>query len=271
MGLKGFIAIVLLMAPLLSRSAWGQQWRTDRYDTRWLPITDDELKRQVRAGARDAVALYRLWDRARYQYKQESYFSTLRSLTREQPANGVALATYCAVLMDSNMLAGFGQFKFRTEPGEGTIEHIRRNLQKAKTLAPKLWLIYTVEADIALVTIADRNKATEQAVKLCYKAVHLAPRLSFPYMKLGYALGNRAAQGKAKRSQSARYYRIALKMAPVTTDPGFLLLNIYRFYTPNPVEARKAAQAVLKTIPPQVKLSERQRRFLAKQGVNVPA
>lgn len=268
---KVLLAIALATAASLCHSASAQQWRRDRYDTRWLPITDQELQQQVSAGARDAVALYRLWGRARYQYKQETYFSALRKLKQEQPQNGVALATYCAVLMDSNTMYGFGQFKFRTDPDEGSIEDIRRNLEKAKALAPKLWLNYMTEADVALLSNGNRAEATEEATRLCIKAVHLAPNLSFTNMKLGYALGNLAREQKSSRSRSARFYKMAQKMTPVNSDPGFLLLNVYRFYAPNPAEARQAGRAVLATIPPQVKLSTRQRAFLAKQGIKAPA
>lgn len=266
------VAITLLMVGLCWNSCTAQQWRAERYDPRWLPITDAEMRKQVRANARDAVALYRLYDRARYQYKEQPYFSALRKLTQEQPKNGAVLSMYCAVLMRSNVLYGFGQFRFQVDADEGGVENISRNLEKAKKLAPKLWLNPITEAYLTLFNGAgDDRERGQNAVALCRYAVRLAPHLSYTNKELGYALVNLTTYNKkAGFSEAVRYYKKAQSLSPANCDASFLLLNVYRFEVPNKTEAAKAAKAVLATIPPNVKLSEKLRQFLAKQGVTVP-
>ena len=269
MKFKILISAIFLVG-LFCHSCLAQQWRKDRYDTRWLPITDTEIERQVQANSQDAVALYRLFDQARYQHKQQPYFAALQALKKKQPKNGVVLATHCAVLMDSNALYGFGQFKFQVDPKEGNAQTIERNIEVAKVLAPKLWLTFLVEADIAFFTNGDRLEGTKQAVKLCRQAVELEPDLTYTNEKLGYYLSNLAREQKTSYEEATRFYKKAQQTAPVNCDAGFLLLNVYRFYKPNPAEAKKAAQFVLSTIPPSVKLTTREQQFLIKQGVTPP-
>ncbi len=264
--------IVLLMFALSLKTASAQQWRTDRYDPRWLPTTNKEVARQVRvfSNNRDAVSLYRLYDRARYQRKEPAYFSALQEMKRNQPKNGVVLATYCAVLMDANQLYGFGQYRFKAQPGEGSVQNIERNLAVAKKLEPKLWLILLTEADIANFSNGNDLEGTQNAVNLCREAVRLAPNLSFTHQKLGYWLVNLARVRKMSNKDAVESYKKAQRLRPIDADTNFLLMNVYRFYEPNKVEARKTADAVLATIPPSVKLNAKMKQFLLKQGVTPP-
>ncbi len=265
----------LLVVGLLSltiRAANAQQWRIDRYDSRWLPITDKEMEREVRvfSNNRDTVSLYRLYDRARYQRKEPSYFSTLKQIKRDNPQNGVVLATYCAVLMDANQLYGFGQYRFKADKGEGSVDNIQRNLAVAKKLEPRLWLILLTEADIAECSNGDRKEGTQNAVNLCREAVRLAPSISFAHERLGYWLVNLAGLRKQSYAEAVESYKKAQTLRPINCDASFLLMNVYRYYEPNPAQARKTAQVVLTTIPPNVKLDAKMRQFLLKQGVTPP-
>ncbi len=263
--------LALILAFNISASlCFAQQWRQDRYDPRWLPITNAEITRQTLSNANDAVALYRLYETARYQHKQQPYFSALQKLKREQPQNGVVLATYCAVLMDSNTLYGFGQFKFKVDPKEGTIDSIKSNLVIAKRLSPKLWIIPFVEADVAGFSNGNVIEGAEKTILLSRKAIELAPTLSYPQMKLGYWLVSDAMQKKADRAASVPFYKKAQTLLPVNSDASFLLLNVYRFYAPNPAEARKVGQQLIATIPPQARSSKETKQRLIKQGIKPP-
>lgn len=267
MKMNVFFSAILILC-LLCNSCFAQQWRKDRYDTRWLPITDAEMTRQVKSSSHDAVALYRLFDRARYQHRQKSYFATLKQLKQQQPNNGVVLATYCAVIMESNTLYGFGQWKFDLKPQDGTASAIQKELARAEKLEPKLWLIPLVKAELVFVGYADRVKASQQAISLSRKAVALAPNLSFTHEKLGYYLVNLAQEKNSSYSDAVQSYEKAQKLLPVDSDASFLLLNISGA---NSATNAKAQKAVLAGIPSSVKLTSKQRQFLQKQGVSVPA
>lgn len=270
--MKSINVFSVLLLSLCFQTVNAQQWRTDRYDSRWLPITDKETAREVRvfSSNRDAVSLYRLYDRARYQHKEPSYFSTLQEMRRKEPKNGVVLATYCAVLMDANQMYGFGQYRFKAEPGEGSVQNIERNLAVAKKLEPKLWLILLTEADIADFSNGNELEGTQNAVELCREAVKLAPTLSYTQQRLGYWLVNYAHKRRLPCAEAVKSYKKAQMLRPINCDASFLLMNVYRYYEPNPSQARKTAQAVLATIPPNVKLDAKMRQFLLKQSITLP-
>lgn len=270
--MKFIYSTVILGFGLCLHTANAQQWRTDHYDSRWIPITDKEVARQVRVFSdnRDAVSLYRLYDRARYQHKEPTYFSTLKQMKSKNPKNGIVLATYCAVLMEANQIYGPEQYRFKFNRGEGNVQNIERNLAIAKKLEPTQWLIPLTEADIAEASNGDRKEGTQTAINLCREAVRLAPNISFTHQRLAYWLCNLAGLNKQPCKEAVKSYKKAQSLRPINCDTSFLLMNVYRYYEPNKVEAQKTAKVILSTIPPNVKLNEKMRNFLIKQGVTPP-
>ena len=264
------IFLLLVYTCCMTQIGFSQQGHSDQYDTRWLQIENEEISQQVAKNSRDAVALWQLWWRTVYQDKQPVYFAALKSLKNKQPENGVALAVYCAVLMESNASYGFGQFKFKVEPHEGDIDSIRKVLAKAKKLEPKLWIVYTTEGQIALFSNGNQVEGAKKYVNACREAVQLAPHISYANLKLGYALSNLAGLTDESYSEAVKFYRKAQKLKPVDAGPSFLLLNVFRYYTPNKLEAKKAEQSVLATIPPNTKLSPKSRQILESQKITPP-
>ena len=263
--------VIAIIVTCLQVACDAQQWRADRYDSRWIPITSAQMSKEVKANAQDEIALYRLWWRAIYQDQQEAYFSSLRQIKLTQPKNGKALSVYCSVLMESNRLYGVGFYKFRVNPQEGTREQIRQNLSKAEALSPKLWLNPLTEADFILVfNTVSQDEISQAVISLCRESVRRAPQLSFPNARLGHALANESMAKKKGYGEAIRFYKKAQSLLPVTASPSFLLLYVNRSYAPNSVEAAKALQAIAKTIPPGTNLSARTKQLMAKQNIVLP-
>lgn len=270
--LKKFFLIVCLCRVIVTSSmAVAQSWQNTKCDTVWLPISSSEIKQQVRQNATDAVGLYQLWRRAQFQQQEQTFFSTLEQMQKEQPRNGVLLAVRCAMIEDSIMAKGYPQFKVAQKEW-APVQQRRVPLEVAKKMAPKLWLNYLTEAKLISWEQGSgiEPKVIRQQVSLCQKAVALAPALSFTNDALARYLSNLSRHTRQGDVEAIKYYRKAQQLVPGNCDPSFGLIFHYRYNKPNSVERKKAEQAVLATIPPGLKLSPRLRQFLAKQGISAP-
>lgn len=269
---KNSFVILLLASCLLSctnKKASAQTWKTTTYDMAWLPISSEEVIRQVGLNSKDAVGLYYLWHRAEFQHQQKPYFSTLEKLRKAQPRNGVLMAVRCAVIED-NVIRGVPSVSLPTD--EWTTLGRRANLEAAKKLESALWLNYLVEANL----ISDEQgsgvepKVVSQQVKLCRSALKLAPTLSFTNNAMAGYLSTLSFEKHEDDSGAIRYYRKAQQLAPRICGPSFGLVFHYRYNKPNPAECKKAQKAVISTIPPGTKLTANLRQFLLKQGITPP-
>lgn len=239
----------------------------EAYDTRWLPITEMEIKKRVRANANDATTLYSLWWRAVYQQQKTAYFKALYDLKQKKP-NGEVLGTYCQVLLDSR--ANYGRPPLAIANKDFALENVRLLLNQAKRKRPRLWINYTAEAEIALYEDTANHAAKRFA--FAQRAQHLAPSVSYANNCLGYAYVNvaRSNKGYDKKylNEAIFYYKRAQKLTPTDVGASFLLLHIYNAYAPNVAEARKTRQAILATIPPGTKLNAKCRGILARYKIS---
>lgn len=254
---------------MFSTAAFAQSWKTQPFDIRWQSITDAEMTKAVETESNDAVALYRLWWAAIYQQKQEAFFSQLRKLKDSDPKNGVVLTVYCAVLEDCLHYGDMGKYQFSRTEKEKDPDYLISELEKAQKLEPQLWMVYTTNADLVLLTKGPASVAAQEAVKLCRKAVTLAPDISYVHQKLGYALCAEAMSNKTAYTEAISEYEKASVQYPKDAGTGFLLRNAYKFYEPSEEKAGGAANYVLGTIPPGTELPLRLKKMLERQGIMV--
>lgn len=239
-----------LLAAILLSVALRPVRAQERYDSRWIPISASEIQRQVRLNSDDPVKLYQLWWRSIYQRQKAPYFKALYDLKQRQRNNAVVISTYCSVLLESR--ENFGLPPSKLGQKDYDLDNIRAMLQRAKELSPRLWSVYNAEASLALFE-ADSDKKRFKAAQKAYK---LAPLVSFTNQTLGYAYVNLSGDNRDGQymNEAIFYYKRAQNLSPTNVGVRFLLLNVHRYYKPNPVEAKKAEKAILATIPPSVVL-----------------
>lgn len=264
---KSFL-LWLSLALLPLHTALAQSWKAAKYDTAWIPITEAEVAKQVRENHKDAVGLWQLWRRAQFQKQEQSYFSALEQLRKQEPKNGVLDAVRCGVIETSILSKGFPQFKI-AQAEWASSEQRRAELEKAKKAAPNLWLNLLNEA--ILISWEQGSgidpKVVKQQVTLAGKAVALAPNLSFTNNALAGYLSNLSRRGQNSDKEAIQFYRKAQQAAPINAGPSFGLHFHYLYNKPDKDAAKKAEHEVLATIPPSVKLTPRLKQFLVKQGV----
>jgi len=264
MKIRSLMVILYLVVTVAGHNSWAQQWQQERYDIRWIPITEPEVERQVRANSKDAVALYRLWWRARYQDKKEAYFNALRTLKEQQPGNAVALSTYCAVLVDCR---DYGRTPSEQGMSDFGTQRVRELLEQAKKLDPSLWMNYFAESKLVVYDNSPSVRTVQQ-LKAARKAYALAPQLSYTNTQLGYALLSEAMAHDRRLIDSAiSIYKRAQHLKPVDSGPSFLLLNVHRYVSPNRSEEQKTVRTLLSTIPPGVKLNAKLQRLLVQYKI----
>lgn len=261
----------LILLTAISAVCYAQNWKTTKFDRAWLPISSVQMKAQVERNSNDAVGLYYIWHQDEFQHQQQAFFSALEDLRRTQPKNGVLMAMRCAVIEDS-VFKGVPPFQISAQEWSSVPLH-RNNLETAKKLSPGLWLNYLTEAKLISWEQGSgvNPKVIQQQVQLCRKAVSKAPALSFTNNQLAGYLATLSHYNKASDAEAISLYRKAQQATPRICGPSFGLLFHYRFNKPNKIEAQKAQKSVLATIPPSIKLTAKQRQFLQKQGVSVPA
>lgn len=259
------LILVLAMAVTSCCSTNAQSWKTARYDTAWLPITQAQLKSAIRRNANDATGLFQLWRRARYQKLAQAAFDTFKVLKDEQPNNANVLAMYCMAI--EQRVPDDNKPRFIATVQELEVETRRATIAKAKKLNPKLWLGYAVQGRFEYnTTIFD----VDDQVRIYKKALSVAPNLSFTNNDYADALKNQALQHKQSYQTAVAYLEKAQRLAPMSSEVSLDRILTYRGRVPDGVKEKKAAQDYLATIPPNLKLTPQRRQWLAQWGVVVP-
>ncbi len=254
-----------LMMSCLGLSSPSVQGQTPTFDPIFMKIAPDNLKKELRRNDKDAEELVKLIRRSIESKQVETAFKTIDQMRREQPNNAVVLAAY-AFVYDASLYQvrkRTGTIRERT-PQEKQIRDSA--LQKAKTLAPKLWLPYTLEGFRTGYVFWKYDAGLD----LLHRAVVLAPRLAFPNKQLAQVL-QFAANNKGKwndkvvtHQQAAAQYEIALKLDPKSADVAFALFSIYDVDLKDKAKAAKAKRAFLSALPPGYNIRKSIKDRLAK-------
>lgn len=257
--------LALLLCLALGNIAIAQDWKSAKYDTAWLPISKPQLQSAIRKNSKDAVALYQLWRRARYQKLTQTAFDTFRQLKNEQPANANMLAIYCMAV--EQRVPDDGKPRFEATPQELDVETRRMNIERLKKLNPKLWMAYAVQGRFEYNTTIFKS---EDQVRIYKKALSLAPNLSITNDDYSNALADFYFQKKQPLTNAIAYRMRAQRLAPVSCEPSWGLIMMYHWHVPNAAKEKQAAQAYTVTIPPNTKFTPERRKSLAQWGIKVP-
>lgn len=265
--MKGLSTHVLVLSLVLvgCSQITAQSWKAAKYDTAWLPTTQAQLQTAIRQNANDSTALYQLWRRARYQKLAQVAFDTFKALKSAQPNNAHLLATYCMII--EQHVSDDNKPRFSASKQDLDVQTRRANIERAKKLNPKLWLVYAAQGRFEYnTTIFD----VDDQVRIYKKALRLAPNLSFTNNDYSNALTDQSLQKKQPYTSAISYKMKAQKLAPITCEPALGLIMMYRWRVPNTTKEKQAAQDYLATIPPNLKLTPERRKWLAQWGVKVP-
>jgi len=227
------------------------QTQAPHSDPLLVKATPQGLVQSLRRNSKNPDAMVKLVRKSIESKQVDVAFRTLTAMKREQPNNAVVLSAY-VLAMDASLYqvrANTGTIRQRTRE---EVESALVSLERAKKLAPKLWLPYTVEGfRIGYAPPWDFDKS----LPLLQKGASLAPKNAFAHKQFAEVL-LLAANNKDKwngkvvtHKQGAKEMETALRLDPTSADTAFALFCVYDIDLKDKKGATHAKRAFLRTLP----------------------
>lgn len=230
------------------------QTQTPHSDPLFVKATAQGLVQALRRNSKNPDAMVKLIRKSIESKQVDITFKTLTAMKKEQPNNAVVLSAY-AMAADASIYqvrANTGTIRQSTREEE---ESALASLERAKRLAPKLWLPYTIEATRISSTALPSPEDRQKSLDLAQKAVNLAPKNAFARKQFAEVLqveaDNAGVWNKkpVTHRQSAKEFETALKLDPSSADTAFALFSVYDVDLKDKKGATHAKRAFLRTLP----------------------
>ncbi len=226
-----------------------------------LPASADQIQKELSSAGDDPLALYSAIYHAGRNGLELAAWADLRSLKEEHPDNPYILSACCFAY---GVACGhYGLNRYHSAFGMNIDENQEMiydaDLAKAERLDPKLWLIYLLKAEPA---IMPGNGDRKQALIDLQTAVRLGPLIPYTHFTLAYFLSTPNATPQ-EQQESIWQAKAATRLKPVDAQAAFLLFEIYAIDLHDHVNGLAYKQLLLSEIPATYKLADETKQLLA--------